>query len=110
MTESPPYPVGEVTTPTIRDHCATLAGDVLYLLACIRDGSSDSYALQECLDRANTARDLLAAEPVGEGLSPKEVEAQDAFTQMRDEILNLSDGVEVNEVLGIIDNRTPEWV
>ena len=28
-----------MTTPTIRDHCATLAGDVLYLLACIRDGS-----------------------------------------------------------------------
>ena len=51
----------------------------------------------------------LAAEPVGE-LSPKEVEAQGAFTQMRDEILNLSDGVEVNEVLGIIDHHTPEWV
>jgi hypothetical protein len=49
------------------------------------------------------------AEPVGE-LSPKEVEAQDAFTQLRDEVLNLSDGVEVNEVLGIIDNYTPEWV
>jgi hypothetical protein len=47
--------------------------------------------------------------PVAE-LSPKEVEAQDAFTQMRDEVLNLSDGVEVNEVLGIIDNYTPEWV
>ena len=50
-----------------------------------------------------------AAPEVGE-LSPKEVEAQDAFTQMRDEVLNLSDGVEVNEVLGIIDNHTPEWV
>jgi len=46
---------------------------------------------------------------VGE-LSPKEVEAQDAFMQMRDEVLSLSDGVEVNEVLGIIDNHTPEWV
>jgi len=46
---------------------------------------------------------------VGE-LSPKEVEAQDAFTQMRDEILHLSNGLEVNEVLGIIDNYTPEWV
>ena len=56
-----------MSTPTIRDHCATLAGDVLYLLACIRDGSSDSYALQQCLDHANTARDALKAEPVGEG-------------------------------------------
>jgi hypothetical protein len=43
-------------------------------------------------------------------LSPREVEAQEAFTQLRDEVLNLSDGVEVNEVLGIIDNYTPEWV
>ena len=56
---------------------------------------------------------LAAARPAlssGDGLSAKEVEAQDAFTQMRDEILSLSDGVEVNEVLGIIDNHTPEWV
>ena len=30
--------------------------------------------------------------------------------QMRDEVFSLSDGVEVNEVLGIIDNHTPEWV
>jgi hypothetical protein len=45
-----------------------------------------------------------------ESLSPKEVEAQQAFTEMRDEILNLSDGLEVNEVLRIIDNHTPEWV
>jgi hypothetical protein len=50
----------------------------------------------------------LAEQPVG--LSPREVEAQDAFTRLRDEILNLSDGLEVNEVLGIIDNYTPEWV
>jgi hypothetical protein len=45
-----------------------------------------------------------------EELSPKEVEAQEAFTQLRDEILNLSDDLEVNEVLSIIDNHTPEWV
>jgi hypothetical protein len=44
------------------------------------------------------------------GLSPREVEAQEAFTEMRDEILNLSDGLEVNQVLCIIDNHTPEWV
>lgn len=43
-------------------------------------------------------------------LTPKEVEAQNAFTQMRDEILSLSDGLEVNEVLCVIDNYTPEWV
>jgi hypothetical protein len=43
-------------------------------------------------------------------LTPREVEAQEAFTQLRDEVLNLSDGVEVNEVLGIIDNHTPGWV
>ena len=55
-----------MTTPTIRDLCAALSGDVKYLLACIQHGSSDSCALQECLDRVNTARDLLAAEPVGE--------------------------------------------
>ena len=55
-----------MSTPTIRDLCAALSGDVDYLIACIQDGSSDSCALQECLDRANTARDLLAAEPVGE--------------------------------------------
>ena len=45
-----------------------------------------------------------------EELSPREVEAQEAFTQLRDEILNLSDDLEVNEVLSIIDNHTPEWV
>ena len=43
-------------------------------------------------------------------LSPKEIEAQKFFAQMREEILHLSDGLEVNEVLGIIDNHTPEWV
>jgi hypothetical protein len=43
-------------------------------------------------------------------LTPREVEAQEAFTQLRDEVLNLLGGVEVNEVLGIIDNHTPEWV
>jgi hypothetical protein len=51
------------------------------------------------------------APEVGEfELTPREVEAQEAFTQLRDELLNLLDGVEVNEVLGIIDNHTPEWV
>jgi hypothetical protein len=62
-------------------------------------------ALQRLLDR-------LRGRPVpAEELSPKEVEAQEAFTQMRDEILHLSgNGLEVNEVLRIIDDHTPEWV
>ena len=57
-------------------------------------------------------RSACPASRAGRGgeLSLKEVEAQDAFTQMRHEVLSLSDGVEVNEVLGIIDNHTPEWV
>jgi len=71
----------------------------------------------------NHAYDILAKSFVGakplppgyidmdaECLSPKEIEAQQAFTEMRDEILNLSDPAEVNEVLRIIDNYTPEWV
>ena len=58
-----------MTTPTILDLCAALSGDVNDLIACIRDGSSDSCALQECLDRANAARAALAAKPVGEGPS-----------------------------------------
>jgi len=56
------------------------------------------------------ARTALEAQPEPEALSPKEVEAQEAFTQLRDEILHLSDGLEINEVLGIIDDHTPEWV
>jgi hypothetical protein len=43
-------------------------------------------------------------------LSPREVEAQEAFTEMRDEILSRSDGLGVNEVLSIIDSFTPDWV
>jgi hypothetical protein len=56
-------------------------------------------------------QDWLRGRPaVAEELNPREVEAQEAFTQLRDEILSLSDGLEVNEVLYIIDNHTPEWV
>jgi hypothetical protein len=50
------------------------------------------------------------AQPDTVALSPKEVDAREAFTQLRDEILHLSDGLEVNEVLGIINYYTPEWV
>jgi hypothetical protein len=56
-----------MSTPTIRDHCAALNDDVDYLLECIRDGSSDPITLQEIADRADDARDALAAEPAGEG-------------------------------------------
>ncbi len=59
-------------------------------------------------------KEVPAASPAPEAgefeLTPREVEAQEAFTQLRDEVLNLLGGVEVNEVLGIIDNHTPEWV
>jgi hypothetical protein len=56
-----------MTIPTIRDCCAAQVNDVAYLLECIRDGSSDPITLQGIADRANTARDLLRAEPAGEG-------------------------------------------
>jgi hypothetical protein len=51
-----------------------------------------------------------AVAPEAGELSPKEVEAQEAFTKMRDEILSRSDGLGVNEVLSVIDNFTPDWV
>jgi hypothetical protein len=51
-----------------------------------------------------------AVAPEAGELSPREVEAQEAFTEMRDEILSRSDGLGVNEVLSVIDNFTPDWV
>jgi GNAT superfamily N-acetyltransferase len=35
---------------------------------------------------------------------------EECFTALRDEILNLHDGLDVNEMLHIIDNHTPKWV
>ncbi len=91
-------------TDTFRALCAELTLALEFELGLFQTGHSD------LLDRARTA----LAQPDAKGevgeLSPKEVEAQEAFKQLRDEILNLSDGVEVNEVLGIIDSYTPEWV
>jgi hypothetical protein len=58
------------------------------------------------------ARTALAAEPV-DGLSPKEIEAQEGFTQMRDEVLGGVEGLyshQINIVLNIIDDYTPECV
>ena len=64
------------------------------------------------------ARAALAAEPAepaepAEGLSPKDIEAQEAFTQMRDDVLSGVEGLDndqINSILHIIDNYTPEWV
>jgi hypothetical protein len=61
----------------------------------------------QLVEQIGAALDQSAA---AESLSPREVEAQEAFTKMRDVILSLSDGLEVNKVLRIIDNHTPEWV
>ena len=62
-----------MTIPTIRDHCAAQVNDVAYLLECIEDGSSDPITLQGIADRANSARDLLRAEPAGEVPTDKEL-------------------------------------
>ena len=70
-----------MTTPTIRDHCATLAGDVDYLIDCVQDGSSDPATLQECADRAETARAVLAAAPVGDGPSQRIVSVAKAVQE-----------------------------
>jgi hypothetical protein len=51
-----------------------------------------------------------AVAPEAGELSPREVEAQEAFTGMRDEILSRSEGLGVYEVLGVIDSFTPDWV
>ena len=83
--------------------CARMADELDHYRQLLMDDRRETHAL------ATEARAALAQpEPVA--LSPKEVEAQEAFTQLRDEILHLSDGLEVNEVLDIIDNHTPEWV
>lgn len=70
---------------------------------------------------ATTADGLSPVEPApqapqgvtAEGLSPKEIEAQEAFIQMRDDVLSGVEGLDnyqINTVLDIIDNYTPEWV
>jgi hypothetical protein len=60
---------------------------------------------------STSAQPAAIAQPAeADQLTLKEVEAQECFTALRDEILNLNDGLEVNEVLHVIDNHTPEWV
>jgi hypothetical protein len=94
-------PVEPIATDTFRALCAELTTALEFAWHGRRP-----KVVQELIDRARAA----LAQPVALELSPREVEAQDAFTQMRDVVLNLSDGLEVNEVLGIIDDHTPEWV
>ena len=70
------------------DICALIADDVF-------------AASFQSLGQYRTALLAALAQPEPVALSPKEVEAQEAFLQLRDKILHLSDGLEVNEVLGI---------
>ena len=82
-----------------------------------RDHQAADYAREQSQPEEpsapiDDARAALAAEPA-EGLSPKEIEAQEAFTQMRDEVLGGVEGLnsdQANSILCIIDNYTPEWV
>ena len=75
-------------------------------------------AANQAANAAAIARAALAAEPAepaepAEGLSPKDIEAQEAFTQMRDDVLSGVEGLDndqINSILHIIDNYTPEWV
>jgi hypothetical protein len=96
-----------MTTPTIRDHCATLAIDVSYLLMCIPDGSFDSVTLQEIADRADDARDALAAEAAGEGPTPAEI---DKLTQQHTSDLgDLRIGVAPEDVPALVYAALARW-
>ena len=105
-------------TDTFRNLCAEhlpeLRGMFERILCVAR--SSDGFAVgniqlaDRLIDAVVSWSENSLAQPEPVALSPKEVEEQEDFTQLRDEILHLSDGLEVNEVLGIIDNHTPEWV
>lgn len=56
---------------------------------------------------------LSAAAPAVGELSPREIEAKEAFARMRDHVLNGIEGLEndqINSVLDIIDDFTPDWV
>ena len=82
------------------------------LLAVIKPKYTDPDEIVAVALAIGAARAALAAEPA-EGLSPKEIEAQEAFTQMRDEVLGGVEGLDndqINSILYIIDNYTPEWV
>jgi hypothetical protein len=94
-----------MTTPTIRDHCATLAGDVDYLLEC--NGSSDPITLQDIADRASAARAALAADPAGEGPSPAEI---DELTQQHTSDLgDLRIGVAPEDVPALVYAILARW-
>jgi len=103
------------TEIAIADECPVAAGRLIRASTLLQQQAdriaeleTSLYEVVKIAAQLEAAAALPAPEP--EGLSLTEVEAQEAFTQLRDEVLNLLDGVEVNEVLGIIDNHTPEWV
>lgn len=82
----------------------------------IREGECPRFDLVECamaLWREATEAAPSQPEAKGDELSPREVEAQEAFTGLRDEVLNYSEGLDndqINAILSVIDNHTPEWV
>ena len=82
-----------MSNTTIRDLCAALAGDVDYLIDCVQDNSFDPVGLQECANHMHTARDLLAAEPVGEG--PSNEELIKSVMWMLDEVVYENDQGEI---------------
>jgi hypothetical protein len=91
-----------MTETNFRALCEELMNEAIYLGSIPYDQAPNP----ELIAQARAA--LAQPEPVA--LSPKEVDAREAFTQLRDEILHLSGPLEVNEVLGSIDYYTPEWV
>jgi hypothetical protein len=81
-------------------------------VAPTRDDLDNLYGPPTLKDVEATSAQMAAiAQPAEvDQLTSKEEQAQECFTALRDEILNLNNGLEVNEVLHIIDNHTPEWV
>jgi NTP pyrophosphatase (non-canonical NTP hydrolase) len=98
---------------SITENAGILWDDVLMQTAatCARLEMCDPYLGEEAPHATASAQPAAIAQPAEvDQLTPKEIEAQECFTALRDEILSLNDGLEVNEVLRIIDNHTPEWV
>jgi hypothetical protein len=86
------------------------SADEWRLAAKLLQRLSVGSSMAEDVESTNAQPAAIAQQAEVDQLTPKEVEAQECFTALRDEILNLNDGLEVNEVLRIIDNHTPEWV
>jgi hypothetical protein len=86
------------------------SADEWRLAAKLLQRLSVGSSMAEDVESTNAQPAAIAQPAKADQLTPKEVEARDCFVELRDEILNLNDGLEVNEVLHIIDNHTPEWV